>query len=118
MQVTVHGLLSARSAFEEWGKIMTRYHGKTDAARKFDLTVNYVGYYTDNGAYYYYNTEEGKTYEQTVNDVVDHASFKEIPYKYLQYDSWFYPKDAQNSKIFQWSFSLQYFSWLQKIVSL
>ena len=34
------------------------------------------------GAYYYYNTETNKTYEQTIRDVHDYATQKNIPYKY------------------------------------
>ncbi len=34
-----------------------------------DLSINYLGYYTDNGGYYYYyyHTESGINYEATLN---------------------------------------------------
>ena len=31
-----------------------------------DLATNYLGYWTDNGAYYYYNPMAGSTYEETL----------------------------------------------------
>jgi len=37
--------------------------------------------YVYSGAYYYYNTEDGKNYEQTMLDVRDYAHTKNIPYK-------------------------------------
>ena len=33
------------------------------------------------GAYYYYKTEDGKTYEQTMLDVVAYARELDIPYR-------------------------------------
>ena len=35
------------------------------------------------GAYYYYNTEKNKTYEQTVLDMKAYADKSKIPYKYM-----------------------------------
>ena len=35
----------------DWGEIMCRYYGRTSFARDTDVTVNYLGYYTDNGKY-------------------------------------------------------------------
>lgn len=51
-----------------------------------------LGYSTDNGAYYYYQTEPNKTYEQTLYDVKDYADAQGIPYKYVLLDSWWYYK--------------------------
>ena len=36
-------------AMADWGEIMCRYYGRTSFARDTDVTVNYLGYYTDNG---------------------------------------------------------------------
>ena len=43
-----------------------------------------------NGAYYYYNTEPSKNYEQTLYDVKDYAEAQKIPYRYVLLDSWWY----------------------------
>jgi len=46
-------------------------------------------YYTDNGAFYYYNVETNKNYEDTLADVKADAVSRGIPYKgkfyYLNY---------------------------------
>ena len=73
-----------------------------------DFTCNYVGYWTDNGksrcwpyfdafhivldnaftvwycfpgAYYYYNTEKGCTYEKTILDIKKHSIQYDLPYR-------------------------------------
>ncbi|KAK3742202.1 hypothetical protein RRG08_056560 [Elysia crispata] len=79
-------------AMRDWGAIMTYLHGKSSKARDSDLTLTHLGYWTDNGAYYYYNTEKGKNYEDTIVDEVAYLKAQGLPVKYLQIDSWFYPK--------------------------
>lgn len=44
-------------------------------------------------AYYYYNTEPNKNYEQTIIDVVAAIRADQIPIQYIQLDSWWYYKD-------------------------
>ncbi|ESO98847.1 hypothetical protein LOTGIDRAFT_158797 [Lottia gigantea] len=79
-------------AMSDWGLLLTQYYGKDDSYRKSDLTLNYIGYWTDGGAYYYYNTEPNKTYQQTILDVRQNAKDIGMPYKFVQYDSFFYYK--------------------------
>lgn len=71
----------------EWGETMQRAYNRTNKNRLNDLTINYLGYYTDAGSYYYYHTEEGKNYEDTMVDVFDQAV---LPFHYFQLDSWWY----------------------------
>jgi alpha-glucosidase (family GH31 glycosyl hydrolase) len=40
------------------------------------------------GAYYYYQTEPNKNYEDTLLDVYDYAQKESIPYHYILLDSW------------------------------
>ena len=42
----------------------------------------------DNGAYYYYNPEAGKNYQQTMIDVKAYAESVGLPYQYTLLDSW------------------------------
>lgn len=35
--------------FHEWGQFMRLYYNKDDSYRKADLTLNYLGYWTDGG---------------------------------------------------------------------
>lgn len=51
-------------------------------------------YDTDNGAYYYYKPEKGKTYADTLYDVHAYAMEVGIPYRHVQLDSWWYIKGA------------------------
>ena len=77
------------------GRAALRYHG---TVRSGDSSTKTLGYGTDNGAYYYYQTEKNKTdgkpltYEQTLLDVVADARARGIPYRYIQLDSWWYPQ--------------------------
>ncbi|XP_046547192.1 uncharacterized protein LOC124257216 [Haliotis rubra] len=87
------------AAMSDWGSLMRRYYGKDNAYRQSDLTLNYVGYWTDGGAYYYYNTEPGKNYEETILDVRAYVNRTGIPYRYVQFDSYFYPKGPQDGTL-------------------
>ena len=45
------------TAFEEWGDKLLATYGKSREDTYNDYSLNYLGYSTDNGAYYYYQTE-------------------------------------------------------------
>jgi hypothetical protein len=89
-------------AFEAWGDALLSTYGKSREATYRDHTLQYVGYSTDNGAYYYYQTEGGapgtfptagaKTYEETLIDLKTYADAENIPYSYVLLDSWWYYK--------------------------
>ena len=59
---------SINAAMEEWGALLLQRYGKASGTigQRRSISLDYLGYYTDNGAYYYYNTEPSKTYEQTM----------------------------------------------------
>jgi len=91
------------NAFTAWGKHMKNYYGSKNLEyAEGDFTINYLGYWTDNGAFYYYATEKNKTYEQTVFDIKEYSKSLNIPYRYVQYDSWFYPKGKGNG-LLEWT---------------
>jgi len=78
-----------------WGSIVRKYHDLP--ARPYDFTLDYLGYGTDNGQYYYYSPEKDangkpKSYEDTLLDVMADAKLRDIPYRYIQLDSWWYPQ--------------------------
>lgn len=61
---------SANSAMMRWGDLMLARSGKVrEEAWARDFSLQWLGYSTDNGAFYYYVTEPNKTYEQTMVDV-------------------------------------------------
>jgi hypothetical protein len=78
-----------RQAFSVWGvKLMKMY--KTN--RPSDVTLDYLQYSTDNGAFYYYNTEPNKTYQETIIEVKEYAEKVGLPFRSWLMDSWWYFK--------------------------
>ncbi|XP_071096504.1 uncharacterized protein [Haliotis cracherodii] len=90
--VVFYSAQGINKAFEGWGKLLRTYHAKDQKMREADFTLNYLGYWTDGGAFYYYNTEKNKNYEQTILDVRAEVEKNKIPYRYVQYDSYWYYK--------------------------
>ena len=81
-------------AFDTWGQALTAMGGKTRPANDADVSLNKLGYWTDNGAAYYYQMADSMTYEQTLAAVKSDFDQAGIPLGYLQLDSWFYPKGS------------------------
>jgi hypothetical protein len=79
-------------AFETWGHVMTGFFNKARPANDADASLNKIGYWTDNGATYYYQTLNGKSYEQTLSAIKTSFDQLGIGLGYIQLDSWFYPK--------------------------
>ncbi len=80
-----------------WGSAMQSEGKKTPPDPYADPGLSYLGYWTDNGAAYYYNTEEGMNEEETLLAVRDEAETRKIPYGYMQLDSWWYYKENMDS---------------------
>jgi len=82
------------AAMMAWGDVLLERYGKTrdGAWDGRDVTLQYLGYSTDNGAFYYYNMEPNQNYETTMLDVAAYARDEKIPYKYWLADSWWYFK--------------------------
>ena len=80
-----------------WGQAMRSQAGKVVPDRYADPGLSTLGYWTDNGAYYYYATEEGMNEQETLLAVRDEANEREIPYGYMQLDSWWYFKENMDS---------------------
>lgn len=83
----------------EYGQLMQKEYSRTNKHRLNDLTINYLGYYTDNGGFYYYNTEKGFNYEETMVNVHHQVA---LPFKYIELDSWWYCKGV-NGGVSQWT---------------
>ncbi|HME09501.1 MAG TPA: hypothetical protein VKG25_20745 [Bryobacteraceae bacterium] len=79
-------------AFDSWGHAMTDLYQKVRAPNDGDTTLRMLGYWTDNGASYYYRQAPNLSYEDTLTAVK--AGFDQIGIQlgYMQLDSWFYPK--------------------------
>ena len=80
------------AAMSNWGDAIRGYYGKSDvassAAAQSDVTLTYLGYSTDNGAFYYYNTVPGLNYQDTMLAVKAYADEAGLPYRYVLLDSW------------------------------
>jgi hypothetical protein len=101
-----HGI---NRAFDTWGRILTDIQGKVRPANDADATLKYLGYWTDNGAAYYYTFDPSKGYEGTLLGVRDDFAEMGLPLGYMQLDSWWYRKGESgdwNPKPDQWNFGI------------
>jgi hypothetical protein len=80
------------ATYELWGHALTGLQGKERPANDADPVLKYYGYWTDNGAAYWYNYDLSKGYQATLQQVVDTYRQEKIPLRYLQLDSWWYHK--------------------------
>ncbi len=92
--------------FEKWGEILLKYYQKNRQPINIDTVLKYLGYWTDNGTYYYYNCAPYKNYEECLLAIRYQAQKQGIPYQYFQLDSWFYPK---NDGTIVWNADPKYF---------
>ena len=81
-----------------WGSLLRKYNNAPKKKRYSDVVCNSLGYFTDNGAHYYYNPIKDKKYDQTLIEVKKHADQIGIPYQYFQLDSWWYKKSMKKWK--------------------
>lgn len=80
------------ATWDLWGKTLTGLEGTKRPGNEADTVLKYFGYWTDNGATYYYNYETNKGYAGTLQSLVEHYRQEHIPIHYLQLDSWWYYK--------------------------
>jgi hypothetical protein len=78
--------------FSGWGSALLDLQGKSRIANDADVTLESLGYWTDNGAYYYYRYEPALGYQGTLLALGDYFHRESIPVRYMQVDSWWYPK--------------------------
>ena len=77
---------------QAWGRALTDWTGKTRPTNQADLLLKYFGYWTDNGATYYYNYDPKLGYAGTLLALRNRYRQEDIPIRYLQLDSWWYQK--------------------------
>ena len=85
-----------RATLLAWGDLLLAKNGKQRVIHEASRSVpqTRLGYATATGAYYWYRTVDGKSYEQTMVDI--HAAHKaeRIPVGWYELDSWFYFKSG------------------------
>ncbi|MHA1359052.1 MAG: hypothetical protein ACTSRC_13095 [Candidatus Helarchaeota archaeon] len=79
----------------EWCSLLHKHHNTTPKDPYDDPVVANLGFWTNNGAYYYYRKEKGMSYEQTIAYIREVCKERDIPFKYYQLDSWWYQKDMK-----------------------
>ncbi len=97
------------TTFNYWGDLLRKYYNVERKDRYSDVANSKLGYWTDNGAFYYYLPMPGKKMDATLIEIEKKAADLEIPFQYYQLDSWWYQKS-----ISKWIRSL--LGWLGRIV--
>lgn|GEM_PF-204744 len=81
-----------RASWDDWGTALRALYHRDFPDKDQDPLLKYYGYWTDNGADYYYNYDTNLGYEQTLLNLKQHYVDNGIPLGYMQLDSWWYEK--------------------------
>lgn len=82
----------------DWGMALQKLEGKRPVANDADVVLNKFGYWTDNGASYYYKFDPALGYEGTLLAIRNEFQKLGVPLAYMQLDSWWYPKQDPKGK--------------------
>lgn len=85
------------ATLDAWGHALQVLNGKKPVPDDADVLLSSFGYWTDNGASYYYRFVPSLGYEGTLLAVRDAYRKLGVPLAYMQLDSWWYPKEKGNS---------------------
>ena len=80
------------ATWDDWGAALTALAAVRRPANDADPGLRYLGYWTDNGASYYYDFDRQLGYAGTLEALVERYRSEAIPIRYLQLDSWWYSK--------------------------
>jgi hypothetical protein len=80
--------------FAVWGRALTDLYGKKRPSYDGDPTLKHYGYWTDNGADYYYKYDKGLGYCETLLKMAESYRQEHIALGYFQLDSWWYQKST------------------------
>ena len=82
--------------FEIWGNALLALGGKQRPTSDANVVLAKLGYWTDRGAKYYYKYEPQLGYAGTLLAIRDEFRKLGVTLGYMQLDSWWYPKGANN----------------------
>jgi len=83
-------------AFSAWGSALLGLGGKQRPANDANVVLAKLGYWTDNGARYYYKFDPQLGYAGTLLAIRDQFKKLGVPLGYMQLDSWWYPKGVND----------------------
>ena len=89
-------------SMDKLGAALLAESGKKPLDKNGTFFLKYLGYWTDNGAYYYYRTEPGKNYADTLLAFGDYVKKENIPVRHVQLDSWWYYKSKVDNGVMRW----------------
>ncbi|MGH9641142.1 MAG: hypothetical protein ACRD3Q_01825, partial [Terriglobales bacterium] len=84
------------NAFMTWGNALLALGHKHRIPSDAGIVLSRLGYWTDNGATYYYKYDSQLGYTGTLLAVREEFKQLGIPLGYMQLDSWWYPKGAED----------------------
>ncbi|HTX06426.1 MAG TPA: hypothetical protein VMD06_11420 [Steroidobacteraceae bacterium] len=85
------------ATLDAWGRALQVLNGKKPVSNEADVMLRKFGYWTDNGAAYYYHFVPSLGYEGTLLAVRDAYRKLGVAAAYMELDSWWYPKEQGNS---------------------
>jgi hypothetical protein len=85
------------ATLDGWGQALQLLNGKRPVSNEADVMLRKFGYWTDNGAAYYYHFVPKLGYPGTLLAVRDAYRKLGVPLAYMELDSWWYPKEQGNS---------------------
>ena len=87
-----------QNTWNTWGSALRAMYHRRIPANDHDAILKYYGYWTDNGADYYYNYDTTKGYNGTLLALRDYYKAQGIPIGYMQLDSWWYEKSVNGPR--------------------
>ena len=89
-----------KNVWNIWGEVLRTMYNRKIPSNDQGAILKYYGYWTDNGADYYYNYDTTLGYSQTLLALGKKYKKEGIPLGYMQLDSWWYEKSIYdpNSK--------------------
>jgi hypothetical protein len=85
-----------------WGNQLLARGGKPRTPHGADLVTSTLGWWTDNGAYFYYNALPHLDMGGTTLAVLDSWRELGLPVRHIMYDSWWYFKECESGKPDSW----------------
>jgi len=80
------------TTWKTWSDAFLALQGVARPGNDADIGLRYLGYWTDNGAAYYYNYDTNSSYAGTLEILASLYRDENIPIRYMQLDSWWYYK--------------------------